>query len=99
MRFVQAKMGVSPGWGGGVKLVQLVGRKKALELLLKAQSIDVNNALEYGLVDGKLEDGMVGNKLKLLVCSIALKSCFVISLYYCEIFRIFIEKFCKTVVL
>ena len=33
IRFVQAKMGVSTGWGGGARLTKLMGRQKALELL------------------------------------------------------------------
>ena len=49
--FVQAKLNVSPGWGGGTRLVKLIGRTYALHLLISGSVIDANKALEYGLVN------------------------------------------------
>ena len=50
-QFVQAQRGLSPGWGGAARLVQIVGRTKALRLLAGAQSIPPDEALQWGLVD------------------------------------------------
>lgn len=51
IRFVHAKMGVTPGWGGATRLVPLVGRQRALQLLGTARSVDATQALAWGLVD------------------------------------------------
>jgi enoyl-CoA hydratase/carnithine racemase len=52
--FVHAKLGASPGWGGGGRLVQLVGRSRALLLLGTARVLSPQEALEAGLVDALL---------------------------------------------
>ncbi|XP_078590102.1 ethylmalonyl-CoA decarboxylase-like [Branchiostoma floridae x Branchiostoma japonicum] len=49
IRFIHALMGVVPGWGGGTRLTRLVGRTKALDLLLSGRSIGSEEALEIGL--------------------------------------------------
>lgn len=54
IRFVQARMGVSPGWGGGARLVKLVGRQKALEILLQSKRMSLTESLQCGLVDDEL---------------------------------------------
>ncbi|KAK3754401.1 hypothetical protein QZH41_011179 [Actinostola sp. cb2023] len=54
IRYVQARMNVSPGWGGGARLVKLVGRQKALEILLQSKKINLVEALKCGLVDDEL---------------------------------------------
>jgi len=51
LRFVHAHMGVSPGWGGATRLVRLIGRNRALELLGTAQPSDSDQSLKLGLVD------------------------------------------------
>lgn len=51
VRFVQSIMGLSPGWGGGTRLVQLVGRQEALKLLGTAQKCNATESLASGLVD------------------------------------------------
>eukprot|EP00977_Amphora_coffeiformis_P023831 scaffold14482_cov157-Amphora_coffeaeformis.AAC.6 len=50
IRFVQALMGVSPGWGGATRLVRLVGRGRALELLGTASACTARTCQEIGLV-------------------------------------------------
>ncbi len=49
--FRQAAMGVVTGWGGGARLFRLLGRSRALRLLLTAETIDAAEALTLGLVD------------------------------------------------
>lgn len=51
VRFVQAKMGVTPGWGGATRLTRLVGRQRALQLLGTAVPLNATEALECGLID------------------------------------------------
>lgn len=54
IRFVQVKMGLSPGWGGGARLVRLLGKQKALQLLGRGEKVTLPHALQLGLVDGEL---------------------------------------------
>ena len=49
--FRQAAMGVVTGWGGGVRVLRLLGRSRALELLLTADRIDAAEDLRVGLVE------------------------------------------------
>ncbi|KAJ0407199.1 hypothetical protein ATCC90586_005288 [Pythium insidiosum] len=51
IQFVQAKMGVSPGWGGGARLHKVVGRQQALRLLCTAERLNATRAQSIGLVD------------------------------------------------
>ena len=57
IRFVHAKMGAAPGWGGGARLVDLVGRREALKLLAHGTALDGAAALDLGLCDGVAEPG------------------------------------------
>jgi ethylmalonyl-CoA/methylmalonyl-CoA decarboxylase len=50
-RCVHATMGLSPGWGGGARLVNLVGRTRALRLLCGAETVSTEQALAMGLAD------------------------------------------------
>ena len=47
----EVNLGLIPGYGGTQRLVQLIGKGKAMELLMSAQLIDANEAKEYGLVN------------------------------------------------
>uniref|UniRef100_A0A914USV6 Ethylmalonyl-CoA decarboxylase n=1 Tax=Plectus sambesii TaxID=2011161 RepID=A0A914USV6_9BILA len=49
--FVHGRLGVSPGWGGGTHLTQLVGWRTALRLMASAQVLDANECLRLGLAD------------------------------------------------
>jgi ethylmalonyl-CoA/methylmalonyl-CoA decarboxylase len=55
LRYVQSKMGVSPGWSGGFRLVQLVGPARALRLLSSGEIINRDEAVELGLCDKKVD--------------------------------------------
>ncbi len=46
-----ARLGIITGWGGTQLLPRLVGRKKALEILLTAKRISAEEALKIGLID------------------------------------------------
>ena len=55
LAFVQATMGLTTGWAGGKGLVEVVGRKRALELLLSTRTVEAEEAQEIGLCDGLVE--------------------------------------------
>lgn len=59
IRFVQVKMGLTPGWGGGTRLVRLLGKQQALQLLGKGQKVDLSYGRQLGLVDGELPTNQV----------------------------------------
>lgn len=49
----ELNLGIIPGWGGTQRLVRLVGRARALEMILFSRRLNVNEALDIGLIDKK----------------------------------------------
>lgn len=47
----EIKLGVICGWGGNVRLPRLVGKTKAMEMLMTGSMIDANEAYRIGLVN------------------------------------------------
>jgi enoyl-CoA hydratase len=47
----EVNLGLIPGYGGTQRLLQYIGKSKAMELLLTADMIDAASALELGLVN------------------------------------------------
>jgi len=47
----EVKLGIGPGYGGTVRLPRLVGKGRALEMLLTGQMIDAQEAYRIGLVN------------------------------------------------
>jgi enoyl-CoA hydratase len=47
----EVKLGIAPGYGGTVRLPRLIGRARALELLLTGEIIDAEEARRVGLVN------------------------------------------------
>ena len=47
----EVNLGLIPGYGGTQRLTQLIGKGRAIELLISANMIDANTALQYGLVN------------------------------------------------
>ena len=51
MGLPEVSLGVIPGYGGTQRLPQLVGKGRAMEMVMTARMIDANQALAYGLVN------------------------------------------------
>ena len=51
MGLPEVSLGVIPGYGGTQRLAQLVGKGKAMELIMTAGMISAEDAKEYGLVN------------------------------------------------
>ncbi len=47
----EVNLGLIPGYGGTQRLVQLIGKGRAIELLISGNMIDASTALQYGLVN------------------------------------------------
>lgn len=51
MGLPEVSLGVIPGYGGTQRLPQLIGKGRAMELIMTAGMIDAKEALNYGLVN------------------------------------------------
>jgi len=57
--FKQVALGITPAWGGRRRLVRLVGRARALMLLLSGELLDAHEAERIGLADKVVPHGHV----------------------------------------
>ncbi len=53
----ETSLGIMPGYGGSLRLPRLVGRPKALDMMLFGKQIEADEALAIGLVDTICEEG------------------------------------------
>ncbi len=51
MGLPEVSLGLIPGYGGTQRLPQLIGKGRAMEMIMTASMIDVKQALAYGLVN------------------------------------------------
>lgn len=58
----EVNLGLIPGYGGTQRLVQLIGKGRAIELLLTGNTIDAQTALRYGLVNHVVSQEELLNK-------------------------------------
>jgi enoyl-CoA hydratase/carnithine racemase len=57
MAFVQIRMGLTPGWGAGQRLLRLVGYARAMEFLLRGNILQGAELFAAGLVNQVVEAG------------------------------------------
>lgn len=60
----EVNLGLIPGYGGTQRLVQLIGKGRAIEMMITANIIDANTALQYGLVNYVVPQEELLNKAK-----------------------------------
>jgi enoyl-CoA hydratase len=75
----EVNLGLIPGYGGTQRLVQLIGKGRALELLMTANIIDASVALEYGLVNHVVPQDDLLPKTKMMLEQITSKAPLAIS--------------------
>lgn len=75
----EVNLGLIPGYGGTQRLVQLVGKGRALELLMTGNMIDASIALEYGLVNHVVPQDDLLPKARMVVEQIITKAPLAIS--------------------
>ena len=79
--FKQIQMGVMSGWGGGPRLIHLLGRSRALRLMLTGELVKARDALAMGLVDEVVEPGRAQERALELARSIARNAPLVVRAY------------------
>ncbi|MCD8740741.1 enoyl-CoA hydratase-related protein [Mucilaginibacter roseus] len=62
MGLPEVTLGLIPGYGGTQRLTQLIGRGRALEMILTADMITATQALDFGLVNHVTEQELLLNK-------------------------------------
>jgi enoyl-CoA hydratase len=69
----EVNLGIIPGYGGTQRLIQLIGKGKAIELLMTGDIIKSDQALSLGLVNHVFELGEIIDKSKAIINKIASK--------------------------
>jgi enoyl-CoA hydratase/carnithine racemase len=67
----ESNLGIIPGFGGTQRLPRLIGRTKALELLILGTQIPAAEALALGLVNRLAKEGETVNEARALAATIA----------------------------
>lgn len=75
----EVNLGLIPGYGGTQRLVQLIGKGRALELLMTGAMIDAQTALGYGLVNHVVPQEELLAKTKTILDMITSKAPIAIS--------------------
>lgn len=67
----EVKLGIIPGWGGTQRLPRLIGKTRALELILTGDPLSAEQALNYGLVNKVVPADQVLEEAKKLASRLA----------------------------
>jgi enoyl-CoA hydratase/carnithine racemase len=51
LAFPESNIGIMPGLAGTIRLPRVIGRRKALEIIISGRTISADEALEIGLID------------------------------------------------
>lgn len=79
MGLPEVTLGVIPGYGGTQRLAQLVGKGRAMEMIMTANMIDAETAKNYGLVNHVVEQTELLELAKTLALKISKNSSTAIS--------------------
>jgi len=60
----EVNLGLIPGYGGTQRLTQLIGRNRAIEVLMTGNMISAKEAMEYGMVNKVVPQAELLNKVK-----------------------------------
>lgn len=66
----EVKLGLIPAYGGTQRMTRLIGRTKALELMITTDMINVQQALELGLLNYVVAQTELMNKCKEIAAKI-----------------------------
>jgi enoyl-CoA hydratase len=75
----EVNLGLIPGYGGTQRMVHLIGKGRALELLMTGNMIDAQTALQYGLVNHVVTQDELLTKAKSILENIIAKAPLAIS--------------------
>ena len=75
----EVNLGLIPGYGGTQRLTQLIGKGRAMEMLISANMIDANTALQYGLVNYVVPADDLLNKTENILALINSKAPFAVA--------------------
>ncbi len=70
----EVNLGIIPGYGGTQRLIQLIGKGKAIELLMTADMINAEEALRLGLVNHVVAQEELIEKSSKIIATIATKA-------------------------
>ena len=70
----EVNLGLIPGYGGTQRLVQLIGKGRAIEMLISGNMIDAATALQYGLVNAVVPADELLDKAKSILAVINTKA-------------------------
>ena len=70
----EVNLGIIPGYGGTQRMVQLIGKGKALELLMTGDMIGAEEAHRLGLANALVEQGQEVAKAKAILAKIGQKA-------------------------
>jgi ethylmalonyl-CoA/methylmalonyl-CoA decarboxylase len=60
--YVHCRVGIVAAWGGGSRLVQLIGPSRAVELMSSGRLVGANEALNFGLINSIIDDTNLDDK-------------------------------------
>lgn len=70
----EINLGIIPGYGGSQRLPQLIGKGRAIEMLLTGDMISASDALQWGLVNHVVEPDQLMNTCRELMSKIIAKA-------------------------
>lgn len=70
----EVNLGLIPGYGGTQRLTQLVGKGRAIEMIISGNIIDAATALQYGLVNYVVSQEELLNKAKSILQVVNIKA-------------------------